>query len=217
MLATSERGIQCPSFVCMYVSSISIIYCLRWSSWIGVFSADNQNGQIESSHQGAIDLPKIKELATNILEGGGEKPSCKEKKNTEQFNKIYKESSTIEKGFNREGYWLYPLEVVREVVANALAHRDWTQVNEVEIAIYNNRLEVISPGAMNNSMTLEKMLAGQRSPHNQIIMEILRDYGYVDSRGMGVRTKVVPLMRKQNNADPEFVLTDDYLKTILPV
>lgn len=107
--------------------------------------------------------------------------------------------------------------MVREVVANALAHRDWTQVNEVEIAIYNNRLEVISPGAMNNSMTLEKMLAGQRSPHNQIIMEILRDYGYVDSRGMGVRTKVVPLMRKQNNADPEFILTDDYLKTILPV
>ena len=130
---------------------------------------------------------------------------------------IYKESSTIGKGFNREGAWLYPLEVVRELVVNALAHRDWTQVNEVEIVIYNNRLEVISPGAMYNSMTLEKMLAGQRSPRNQIIMEILRDYGYVDSRGMGVRTKVVPLMRKQNKADPEFILTDDFLKTVLPV
>ena len=45
---------------------------LSEDEWIGVFSADNQNGQIESSHQGAIDLPKIKELATNILEGGRE-------------------------------------------------------------------------------------------------------------------------------------------------
>lgn len=42
------------------------------AEWIGVFSADNQNGQIPPSHQGAIDLPIIKELATNILEGGRE-------------------------------------------------------------------------------------------------------------------------------------------------
>jgi hypothetical protein len=42
------------------------------AEWIGVFTADNQNGQIESSHQGAIDLPTIKVLATNILEGGRE-------------------------------------------------------------------------------------------------------------------------------------------------
>ena len=130
---------------------------------------------------------------------------------------IYKESSIVDKDLKREGTWVYPLEVVREVVVNALAHRDWTKVNEVEIVSYNNRLEVISPGAMHNSMTVEKMLAGQRSPRNQLIMEILRDYGYVDSRGMGVRTKVVPLMRKLNNADPEFILTDDYLKTILPI
>ena len=130
---------------------------------------------------------------------------------------IFKESSVVKETLNREGTWIYPLEAVREIVVNALAHRDWTQVNEVEIICYDNRMEVLSPGAMHNSMTLEKMLAGQRSPRNPLIMEILRDYGYVDSRGMGVRTKVVPLMRKQNNVEPEFILTDDYLKTVLPI
>ncbi|MDA3949751.1 MAG: hypothetical protein PF508_11070 [Spirochaeta sp.] len=60
------------------------------------------------------------------------------------------------------------------------------------------------------------MVAGQRSPRNTLIMEILRDYGYVDSRGMGVRTKIIPLMKRVNQADPIFEATDDYLKTVLP-
>jgi ATP-dependent DNA helicase RecG len=64
-------------------------------------------------------------------------------------------------------------------------------------------------------MTISKMVAGQRSPRNTTIVEILRDYGYVDSRGMGVRTKIIPLMRKYNQADPAFEATDDFLKTVL--
>jgi ATP-dependent DNA helicase RecG len=47
-------------------------------------------------------------------------------------------------------------------------------------------------------------------------VDILRDYGYVDARGMGIRNKVVPLMRAQNNAEPQFEASDDYLKTTLP-
>ena len=43
----------------------------------------------------------------------------------------------------------------------------------------------------------------------------LRDYGYVDARGMGVRTKIIPLMKKFNHCEPIFELTDDYLKTTL--
>lgn len=65
-------------------------------------------------------------------------------------------------------------------------------------------------------MTIRKMIAGQRSHRNQLIMEILRDYGYVDARGMGVRTKVIPLMKKFNQVEPIFEITDDYLKTTLP-
>jgi len=51
---------------------------------------------------------------------------------------------------------------------------------------------------------------------NAVIIDVLRDYGYVDARGMGVRTKIVPLMRRYNQTEPVFELTDDYLKTTLP-
>jgi ATP-dependent DNA helicase RecG len=129
---------------------------------------------------------------------------------------ISHEPDKIDAGFRRERVWHYPREAVRELVINALAHRDWTRSVDIEIVVYNDRMEVISPGILQNSMTIEKMLAGQRSPRNPLIIDVLRDYGYVDARGMGVRTKIVPLMRRYNQTEPVFELTDDYLKTTLP-
>lgn len=128
---------------------------------------------------------------------------------------ISQEAAKIDQHLRRETQWFYPLEAVREALINALAHRDWTRAVEIEIGSYADRFEVISPGALPNSMTIEKMKAGQRSPRNTLIMEVLRDYGYVDYRGMGVRTKIVPLTRALTGKEPEFVATDDYLKTTL--
>lgn len=128
---------------------------------------------------------------------------------------ISQEAGEIDKGLRRETQWFYPLEAVRESLINALAHRDWTRFVEIEVGSYADRFEVISPGALPNSMTIEKMKAGQRSPRNTLIMEVLRDYGYVDYRGMGVRTKIVPLTRALTGKEPEFVATEDYLKTTL--
>lgn len=128
---------------------------------------------------------------------------------------INREENTIDDHMRRVKTELYPWEAVREVIVNAFVHRDWTRSVDVEIGIYSDRIEVISPGAMQNSMTIEKMKAGQRSPRNPIIVETMRDYGYADARGMGIRTKVIPLMRKLNEKDPVFELTEDYLKTIL--
>ncbi len=127
---------------------------------------------------------------------------------------ISTESPTIDRSFRREKSWRFPLDAVRETMINALAHRDWTRFVDIEISVYNNRLEVISPGPLQNAMTIEKMKAGQRSTRNQIIVDILKDYGYVETRGMGIRTKVIPLM-KALGKEPVFKATDDYLLTVL--
>ena len=128
---------------------------------------------------------------------------------------ISQESAHVNEELRRETHGLYALEAVREALINALAHRDWTRFVEIEVSAYSNRLEIISPGTLPNSMTVEKMKAGQRSPRNTIVMEVLRDYGYVDYRGMGVRTKIVPLTKALTGKEPEFELTEDYLKTVL--
>lgn len=77
---------------------------------------------------------------------------------------ISRQAGTVDAGFRRETEWFYPVEAVRETVLNAQAHRDWTRFVEIEVGSYADRLEVISPGALPNAMSVEKMMAGQRSP-----------------------------------------------------
>lgn len=126
------------------------------------------------------------------------------------------EGEALADGVRRHRTWHYPPPALREAIVNALAHRDWTRALEVEVTAYSNRLEVLSPGALQNSMTVEKMIAGQRSPRNSIIVEVLRDYGYVDARGMGVRNKIIPLVREASGIEPTFEATDDHVRVVLP-
>ena len=128
---------------------------------------------------------------------------------------LSEEADEINDGLRRDRNWFYPLEAIRETVVNAFAHRDWSRSVDIEFSVYNNRLEIISPGALQNLMTVAKMIAGQRSPRNPLIVDVLRDYRYVDARGMGIRTKVIPLMRQINQTEPVFEDTEDFLKTTL--
>ena len=49
------------------------------------------------------------------------------------------------------------------------------------------------------------MKSGMRYARNQTLVNIMRDYGYVDARGMGVRNKIIPGMRAHNNTEPDFI------------
>ncbi len=130
---------------------------------------------------------------------------------------IGEQSNLIDTTLRRSMTTRYPLEVLREAILNAVVHRDWTRSIEIEVTNYADRLEITSPGALQNSMTIDKMLAGQRSPRNPIIVEVMRDYGYVDARGMGVRRKIVPVTREYCGKEARFDLTEDYLRVTIPV
>jgi len=129
---------------------------------------------------------------------------------------ISPQSAYVNDQLRREPFDRYPLEALREALLNALVHRDWTRATEVEVVNYADRLEITSPGCLQNAMTLDKMLAGQRSPRNPLLVEVMRDYGYVDARGMGVRRKIVPLTRQLSGKDALFELGDDTLRVVLP-
>jgi ATP-dependent DNA helicase RecG len=120
-----------------------------------------------------------------------------------------------EDGIIRERRWDYPPEVVRELLVNAFVHRDWTNANINRIEIYSDRMEITSFGGLPNTLTLEKIKAGQQYPRNPILIRYSRDYGYMDDRGMGIRKKVIPLMIENNKSEPEFAITEDYFKVIL--
>lgn len=103
-----------------------------------------------------------------------------------------------------------PVPAVRETIVNAVAHRDYTiTVTDIELSLYSDRLEVISPGNLPNTVTVPKMKQGYRAARNELLKEVLRDYGYVEHRGMGVRRKIIEGMREHNGTEPDLIEEDD--------
>lgn len=99
----------------------------------------------------------------------------------------------------------YPTEALREAIVNALVHRDYSIAGtDISLSVFADRLEVTSPGRLPNTVTLEGLRAGFRYARNQTLVNVFRDYRYVDFRGMGIRDKMIPIMVRENGAEPEF-------------
>jgi len=182
---------------------------IRWMSFIG------NDKEYQAQDDTVLDAPLLA-LWENRLNAGRQhiEPGLLERLMDRMRPFIIHKSAT--KNLYHEVHYRYPLDAVREALINSLIHRDWTRAMEVEIVNYADRLEITSPGTLQNTMTVDKMLAGQRSPRNPIIVDVMRDYGYVEARGMGVRRKIVPLTKGYTGKDAQFILTDDYLKVIIP-
>ena len=99
-----------------------------------------------------------------------------------------------------------PKDAVRESIVNAVVHRDYTLIStDVEVSLYHDRLEVISPGRLPNGVSVEKMKEGLRAARNELLKEILRDYGYVEHLGMGVRNRIIGSMLAHNGTEPDLI------------
>lgn len=113
-----------------------------------------------------------------------------------------------EGGARREELTAYPREAVREAVVNALVHRDYLlSSTDIELTIYEDRMEIVSPGRLPNGITPARMLTGCRAARNQLIKDVMRDYRYLENSGMGVPRKIVKGMREHNGTAP--VLIED--------
>ena len=119
-------------------------------------------------------------------------------------------------GARREERWTYPDEAVRETIVNALIHRDYLlSATDVELSIYEDRIEVISPGRLPNGVTPASMRIGIRASRNQLIKDTMRDYRYLEHMGMGVPRKIISSMRAHNGTEPDLVEDNERFKVIL--
>jgi len=111
----------------------------------------------------------------------------------------------------------YPESVLREVLTNAVAHRDYTIAGtDILLNIFSDRLEIRSPGRLPNGASIEAVQNGFRYHRNQVLMQALRDMRYVDGRGMGLRLKVIPTMLQLAGKPPVFVASETEFSVTLP-
>jgi ATP-dependent DNA helicase RecG len=120
------------------------------------------------------------------------------------------EGESLKDSIRREPHYLLPLEAVREAIVNALVHRDYLlTATNIELSIYADRMEVISPGRPTNGITPERMRVGCRAARNQLIKDTMRDYGYMEHMGMGIPRKMFAAMRDANLPEPEILIGDE--------
>lgn len=125
-------------------------------------------------------------------------------------------TSSIVDGARRVDIPAYPEAVVREAVVNALVHRDYLMTStDVELSVYADRLEIVSPGRLPNGITIEAMRDGARAARNQLLKDVMRDYDYMEHMGMGVPRTIIAGMRAHNGTEPDFEMVHDRLKVRL--
>jgi ATP-dependent DNA helicase RecG len=115
-------------------------------------------------------------------------------------------SADLKEGAIRVERPTYLDEVIREAVVNALVHRDYLlSATDIELSIYKDRLEVISPGRLPNGITPERMRVGCRAARNQLLKDVMRDYGYMEHMGMGIPRKIIKGMLEHNGTEPDLI------------
>jgi len=113
----------------------------------------------------------------------------------------------------REEKYQYPIDVIREAIVNAVAHRDYFSKDAIQIYIFTNRIEITNPGSLPQGLPKELFgtLSVQRNP---LTYKILRDYGYVEGLGSGV-PRMINGMREHGLMDPEFGIYERFFRIVL--
>lgn len=106
----------------------------------------------------------------------------------------------------REDRHLLPRRAIREALANAVTHRDYAiSGSKILLEVFDNRVDVTSPGALPNHMTVERVRAGANPrSRNEYMAHFMSAMGFVEQRGRGwliMRSE----MRDFNGTEPDLI------------
>jgi len=131
-----------------------------------------------------------------------------------KFLKLYIKEEHKIKGFESELYPEIPEKVLREGIVNAVAHRDYTINASIRLFIFEDRIEIRTPGRLPNTVTIESMkIAGCHVPRNLTLYNLLYKIGMVTDIGSGIYRMIKTIKEKLNKeiklneTETEFVLS----------
>ena len=131
------------------------------------------------------------------------------------FVKRFIAKEFIIKGLEREEIPILPEIAIREAIINAVAHRDYFNKNEIQVSIFDDRVEITNPGGLPEGMTHELLgaLSVQRNPR---VYQFLKDYEFMEGIGSGI-SKIYETMQSSHLQKPEFPITKDFFRIILRI
>lgn len=121
--------------------------------------------------------------------------------------------ATIDGLVRRERYEL-PIEAIREMIINAHCHRNLLDESCIQVAIYDDRLEVTSPGGLYNGLTYEEVMKGHSKIRNKLIANIFGQMGLVEAWGSGIR-RIISAAKEYELPVPTVEVFDDMFRVNL--
>ncbi len=100
-------------------------------------------------------------------------------------------------GLQRVEKYEIPLLALREIILNAIIHRDYTRNSDIKIAIYDDLVEIVSVGGLVNGLTIEDINSGRSELRNRVLANLFKELGYIESWGSGIQ-KVRKLCDEHN-------------------
>ena len=128
---------------------------------------------------------------------------------------IRKEAEVNPETGRRESRYEVPFRAIREAIANAVAHRDYRLASTIDIAIFDDRIEVWSPGELPHGITLKQLHQPHKSVlRNGTLAELLYLTRYIERWGTGIQN-MKEWMGGFGLPEPEFVITGHSIVTVL--
>lgn len=110
-------------------------------------------------------------------------------------------------GLYRQDKYEFPIASIREIIANTVAHRSYLEPANIQVALYDDRLEVTSPGMLLNGVTLEKVRAGYSKVRNRAIASAFSYMKIIEQWGSGI-PRMFDEFKEYGLREPELIDLD---------
>ena len=119
-------------------------------------------------------------------------------------------------GADRKKMEKIPEAAFREAIANALIHRVWDVDSQIRVSMFDDRIEIVSPGGLPSGITEEEYLFGKLSAlRNRNLANVFYRLGFVEIFGTGI-TRIKQLYAEAL-IKPDFEVSENAIKIVLPI
>ena len=131
-----------------------------------------------------------------------------------QFVLRHSNRSAVIEGLYRHDAYELPTQSIREIIANACLHRSYLDSSAIQVSIYDDRLEVDSPGMLYDGLNVTEALAGKSKCRNTAIAEAFQYMKIIEGWGTGL-PRLLRQCREMNLPEPKFEEFGDGIKVTI--
>lgn len=107
-------------------------------------------------------------------------------------------------GIYRVDKYEIPPKSIRELIANAVIHRSYLEPNDIQVALYDNRLEITSPGMLLSGVNVKRMKEGFSKLRNRAIASVFAYVNIIEKWGSGI-PRIMSELAEYGLEEPEFI------------